>query len=616
MAIALNFSDAFMQIYPPSVVAAKLHASESPLLKLAGYKLGVSTQLLDYKARLDNRPVLAAALGIKACDANGWPTADLLLRAYQHWGGDMTKHLRGDWWFAIWDGNLRRLVAAVDPTGPTPLFYSCNNGRAAFSPSLADLLRVPGVNSGLCEKRMLSHLLGWMAYTDYDETEYEGVRQLQPASCLCIDSLGARVHTYWQAGDFQVIHKSLSVQDYIDQFLHLYRKAVSVRIAGRPDVATMLSAGLDSGSVTALAAKEMASRGQGLPAFTHVPIPQVRDMLLDKNIVDEWSLAHTTAMRYPNVEHIAVQSAAFSPLAAYQRGLKMTARLQSTVLNMPWIHQLNQQVQQRHLDTLLCGQLGNLVVTWDGMPVTFWSQLQQRQWGSARTILLGDRSLSVSSLAEGVARHGLRALRPKKEVINKTFAELSAHPARAQLAKQYRNEFEAQVAMRQFGEGRNLRATFLPVSIAASGFNSLIASGYGLDIVDPTADQDLIEFCLSAPNHLFARDGHARWLIRRAMQNILPPEVQWNIVRGFQPADSIYRFLANRDEVETMLEIMQRSNLAQHYLNLPAIRDCWQRLQPSLMQTDDFSLFQSGIGAGIFFAHVEGATLPFNGSTM
>ncbi|MFZ6689831.1 asparagine synthase-related protein [Undibacterium sp. SXout11W] len=612
MALTINLHDAVLHVYPPSAVATKLHAVDSPLLATAIVKLEAHTQLLDYKARLDNRPALAAALGIAACNAALWPTGDLLLRAYQRWGSDMAKHLRGNWWFAIWDGSQRRLILAVDPTGATPLFYTHKNGSIAFAPSLVDLLQLPGVNCGLNEKRILSYLIHWIAYSDYDETEYQDIRQLKPASCLFVDIKTAYIQTYWHPGDWKPVRRACTDQEYIDQFLHLYRKAVSARIAGNQNVATMLSAGLDSGSVSALAAQEMAARGLPLSAYTHVPIPQVRSLHLDNKIVDEWPLAHMTAMCHPNIDHIALQSAALSPLEAYQRGLSMTGRLQSTVVNMPWIHFLSAQVQQRQMHTLLSGQLGNLVVTWDGTPLTLWSQLQQRKWKSAWGCLLNGRTTTAYNIARGMARQTWYAFRPEKDVLTRTFSGLSANPANPHLLAQHKNNFETHAARRKSSDLQNMRAALMPVFIAATGINSLLASAYGFDMLDPTSDQDLIEFCLSVPDDLFARDGHRRWLIREAMQDILPPEVQWNYVRGLQPADGIYRFLSHRDEVETMLEMMQQSNQAQHYLNLPAIRASWERMKPSLVLGDDFSIFQAGIGAGAFFAHVEGKKLPFD----
>jgi hypothetical protein len=56
-------------------------------------------------------------------------------------------------------------------------------------------------------------------------------------------------------------------------------------------------------------------------------------------------------------------------------------------------------------------------------------------------------------------------------------------------------------------------------------------AGYGLDALDPTADVRLIEFVLRIPDEQFVRGANDRWLMRRGVQGLLPPEVQWNASR-------------------------------------------------------------------------------------
>lgn len=607
MALAIHLPEAAQQLYAPSPAARKLHAKPYETSEGQPHALGEGLRMLDYKARLDNREALAVMLGIAASDAADWPADDLLLRAYRQWGRDMPKHLRGDWWFALWDGQQRRLVLAIDPTSPTPLFYAQTaDGRFVFSPSLRDVLHVPGIVAAPCEKRIVSYLLYWVNYPDYEQTEYEGIRQVRPGSCLILDGQGVRCESYWDPR--AIARLSLpSDQEYVEEFLRLYRKAVAVRIAGQRRVGTMLSAGLDSGSVTALAAEKMVMRQARLPAFTHVPVPEAQDIRMPGKLVDEWSLAHGVARRFDCIEHIAIQSAEVSPLEAWQRGLELTGRWQSTGVNAPWIHHLHAEVQRRQLDTLLCGQLGNIVVSWAGVPAAWWSQVVQGKWCDAAGTLLAGRPVTPYNIGRGVAGALWRSVRPARPLGPQRIADLPSHPVNAGMLDRYRRVFEEEAAGASMRDVRTYRDHQLPMLVMATSINALLASTYGLDISDPTADQDLIEFCLATPNDQFARAGQDRWLMRRAMQGILSPEVQWNRVRGDQAADAMCRLVAWRDQVEALLSYMAQSGMAQHYLDMPALRQRWKQSQTALICGADFFALQTGLAAGMFFAKLEGA---------
>ena len=610
MAIVLDLKQARLQRYMPSGVAAKLHAPQALAGPDVSQRLDDTVRLLDYKARIDNRAELAHKLGIVAAGSHDSDVAALLLLAYRRWGGEMCRHLRGDWWFAIWDGAQRHLLLAVDPSSARTVFYArTEDGGFACSPSLLDLLQVPGVSRELCEARILSYLTRWVRYPDYTQTEYRAVRQLLSASCLIVDEQKETLSTYWRVADLKPLHLD-SDEDYAAQFLAHFRRAVVARIDGAGQVGSMLSAGLDSSSVTALLAQELARQKRGFPALTHVPLAVVQNQQLAGRLLNEWPLAQCTAQQYGNIEHIAVHSADVSPLWAYRKALDITGRMQATNLNAPWQHQLHSIARQHGVDTLFGGQLGNLVVSWNGEPGNFWRELANGQWSAARAQVFFNGEQQFSKLGSSLARQLWHCMKPRAAGFR--FAELPANPAHPNLIEKWRSEFTAHELVGEDGADQTAyRNAMLPMAVTTTTFGSLLASGYGLDIADPTADQDLIEFCLRSPNRQFAFQGHLRWLIRRAMTGILPSAVQWNRARGVQPADCVYRFLAIRDEVEALLEQMKKSNLAQYYLDVDDLQKRWQKITPSITFSEDFSVVQSGLGAGLFLAHAEGLPVPF-----
>ena len=604
MALALYVADATAERFTPHPAAAALYAEHSMASHTGRLQLPEGLALLDFRARLDNRTELGALLGLTVEESIAIPTDRLILRAYQRWGESLVSHLRGDWWFALWDGAQRHLVLARDPTGPTPLFYCQTGAQFAFSPSLVDLLGMPGVPTRLCEQRFVSLLLPWF-YGDYSQTEYEGVFQLLPGHSLTLDTKGMRLHRYWRPEDLTPVRLT-SDDDYVEAFLALYRQAVADRVAGSRRVGSMLSAGLDSSSVTALAAQALNQRGEHLLAFTHVPLPEVRPMTLPTQLVDEWPLAQATARMAGTVEHVAIQSEHLSPMRANQLGLEMTGVLQCTNPNAPWMHVLYDEARKRGLDTLLSGQFGNIAASWEGSPTSIWSLLAQGQWTSARRTLLAGRAPTLHTLVRAVGGQLWRSLKPQPRWAPTRLSQATHSVLAPDMAKKWRCDLESQVPARPPCEPQAIRQFILETVIAATAFNGALAAAYGLESPDPTADQRLIEFCLAVPNEQFSRDGQGRRLMRRAMQGILPTEVQHNPRRGLQPVDYVYRLLANKAEVDALMTLMQRSDLARQYLDVPRLRHCWSRLQPTISLSHDVYMLSRGLGAAMLLIRIEG----------
>jgi asparagine synthase (glutamine-hydrolysing) len=108
------------------------------------------------------------------------------------------------------------------------------------------------------------------------------------------------------------------------------------------------------------------------------------------------------------------------------------------------------------------------------------------------------------------------------------------------------------------------------------------AAAFGLEVRDPTADVRLLEFCLGIPDEQYARGGRDRWLIRRAMDGLLPPAVQWNVRRGSQAADLPLRLRADRANVDALVSQIAASPAAREYLDVDGIVQRWSAVQSTL----------------------------------
>jgi asparagine synthase (glutamine-hydrolysing) len=562
-------------------------------------------------ARLDNRDELCDAFGIPAADRSTFPDGRLIQRAFQRWGEDSPRHLLGDWSFAAWKPRERRLFMARDHIGVTGLFYYFRPPFFAFASGCEALLALPEVPRRLDEFQFARYLA--IVPGDHDHTAWENVRKLLPAHSLTITADGLRATCYWRIEDAPAVRLA-SHADYVEGFLDLYRRAVRSRLRSLRPIASTLSAGLDSGSVTALAAEGLRERGERLTAFTSVPLHPAGH-LVPGALADEWPLAHAVAERWDNIEHVPVRAELRSPLAALARSLAIYPQPTHAAGNLFWIQAIYATAQARSLGVVLTGQMGNGGISWSGGQNRIFYLFARGRWDAGRR-----------AMTEWQTRHGRSWFRTVKSqllgpVLGPFWRQRSrllqpGVPSWANLAA-IQPGFARRMNLRAaagkshihklFGrplDPRQERSLIFSMNSPNGGpVHQAYGASCGLEVRDPTTDVRLLEFCFGIPDEIHTHNGGERMLVREAMEGLLPPKVQWNTVRGRQAADVALRLLDHRDEMETALRGLESSPIVGEYLDLKALRASWQALQAEVTpQTaaKATTLLMRGVMAGMF----------------
>jgi asparagine synthase (glutamine-hydrolysing) len=347
----------------------------------------------------------------------------------------------------------------------------------------------------------------------------------------------------------------------------------------------MLSAGLDSGSVTALAARSFRERGQRLTAFTSVPLfPDEAAAQMPGLLVDEWPLAHENAEFQGNVDHIAIRAESITPLQAIERLLEQHGEPEPGVTNLHWSTALFDEARQRGFGVLLSGQFGNGGVSWAGDPdrvlrallrgrlIAAFRDLRQTQKAQRRSLL---RTAWSTVVRPAQRRRAIRSLRDKEAwlaasggLLRRDAAERLQLFERIQAGASYEEMFSSARASRM--------AILLPGVTHAGALWHEVSATTGIEARDPTADVRLLSFCLGVPDDLFFRAEGDRWLLRKAMTGLLPPSVQWNARRGRQSADLLQRFRADAANVRAALARIAASERARSLLDLNTVERLWR----------------------------------------
>ena len=186
---------------------------------------------------------------------------EVVVHAYEEWGLDLVEHLRGQFAFAIWDDEKRRLVLGRDRMGIKPLFVYHDGERMAWASELKGLMQNPDLDAGLKPSALPSYLA--FGYVPTPGTFYRNTRVLPRASCLILEEgFEPRIRPYWEV-DFDP--RPVSMAEGKREIRRLVRQSVERRLVADVPVGVLLSGGLDSTIIAGV----MASLIQGqLSTFT------------------------------------------------------------------------------------------------------------------------------------------------------------------------------------------------------------------------------------------------------------------------------------------------------------------------------------------------------------
>jgi asparagine synthase (glutamine-hydrolysing) len=533
--------------------------------------------------RLDNRDELCAQLELRGDDRASTSDGRLIALAYERWGEGALPRLLGDWAFAAWHPTERRLVLARDHYGNTALYHHRDGDTFAFASSLKALLALPHVPRRLDELQLARSLV--LQVGDGAATMYEGIRRLPTAHVLTFGAGGVSAREYWSLLDTPEVRLP-GDDDYVDRLLELLGAAVRTRLRSRAPLAVTLSAGLDSATVTALAALEL--HGAGLAAYTARPAyPEIAAEMPDA-LVDEWPGAELVAAHYENVEHVAVDGRDVTPLHAIEHSLAVHDEPEHAAPNLPWVQALLDAARAGGARVLLTGQYGNGGVSWPGDTQRVLSALAACELRVAMKRIGHLRRASRYGWG-GALWHGVVV--PVKRRL--AAARMQRDPTRT---PGWRNSsiaphFAARIGLRDALRGsgwdpaltlsapRERRLAYLlPGRLPTGAWWHQRGAAHGIEMRDPTADVRVLEFCVGTPDEQFAAGGHDRWLARRALAQLAPPDVAWSTRRGAQGADIAHRLRADSATVSTAVARIEASDAAREYLDVGTLRRSWDEV--------------------------------------
>ena len=198
---------------------------------------------------------------------------EVLLAAYAQWGTDCLERLNGMFAFALFDAPRQRLFLARDRAGEKPLFYCLTNGDLYFASELKALLAYNSLPRRIDAEALDCYLA--MGFVPGDRCILQGYRKLPPGHAMTFDLRegAARVWRYWQLPQLDPGALNATEGELLHELEELLEDAVGRQLVADVPVGVLLSGGLDSSLVTAMAVRhssQVRTFSIGFPGHCHL----------------------------------------------------------------------------------------------------------------------------------------------------------------------------------------------------------------------------------------------------------------------------------------------------------------------------------------------------------
>lgn len=478
-------------------------------------------------ARIDNRNELSEELGIS--DVKDVSDSYYILKAYQKWGEKCPEKLLGDFVFVIWDKEKEILFCARDHMGVKPFYYCLSDSFFIFASEIKALLTMPEIPKVLNNIRVAEHLMGML--NNRKITFYDKIERLPAANSMLINYNTNKLSKYWELD----INKEVSLSsddEYVKEFLKIFDDAVKCRLRSAFPLGSLLSGGLDSSSIVCIARNILAEKGLDLKTFsaTFEGLPCDEQYFIKK------------VLEFGNLDPYFINADKISPLDSVNEILG-SLNEPFTITNLYMVWNLYQEASKNEVRIVLDGFDGDTTLSHgQGFLVDL---IFSFRWKKAinelnfRSKLLGIKLFSRNTFLM---------------ILDSIFLPLTHFyffnmcSALNLNLKRFMKQFE--LLNKEFITETDITQKYIECYLKPSLFAQkskekhylALNSGnfqYILEIADKTAfaenieprypflDRRLIEFCLALPLEQKINNGWSRIILRKAMEGILPPEIQW-----------------------------------------------------------------------------------------
>ena len=493
---------------------------------------------LVYNGEVYNHPALSAALRREGIEYATSCDTETVLHICAIHGVRGPEHLRGMFAFAFWDRDKHELLLARDRFGVKPLYYAVtDDGSLFFASEIKALLAAGDIRVDL-DVASLPDFLANHAPSG-DRTLFAGIRRLPAGHTLVWRDGAVELRKYWDlhfapppSGDGRPSEKQL-----VAEFRERLFEAVRLRLMADVPLGVFLSGGIDSAAITAAM---YAHRGDGIGTFS---------VAFSEREANELPYARLVAKRFrTNHREVVVSPAEF--FAALPRLVwhedEPPAHPSSIALNFV------SRLAGEHVKVVLTGEGSDETLAGYGRYPRTLYQLRLARWYESSTSAAHRQSVR-RVLQSGVIPYGLRR-RASRTFLSRpagidslyfdNFAVFSRDQQDTLLHAALRDRLVSDSAYEAMRRHHGLSdattaldrllyvdiKTYLHELLMKQDQMSMAAS---IESRVPFLDHPLVEFTATLPNRMKLRGTRTKYILRKAMEGTLPPEILERRKMGF-----------------------------------------------------------------------------------
>jgi asparagine synthase (glutamine-hydrolysing) len=500
---------------------------------------------LVFNGEIYNHARLRAGLEQRGHVYHSHTDSETILHLYEERGLDFVTELEGDYAIALWDARREQLVIARDRVGVKPLYFYQQQGRFIFASEIKAILRHPAVTPEINEQS-LYHYLTFLT-TPAPQTLFQDIHKLPAGHLLVVKRSGeVKLQQYWDALPSATRAENFAARseaEHCDEILRLLRESIRKRMMSDVPFGVFLSGGVDSSANVALMS-ELVSQ----------PVRTYTVGFEDNEDLNELESARAVAKRF----------------ATDHREVIIGRRdLQQFLPDLIW-HQdeplADPVCVPLYYVSKLARETGTIVVQvgegadeifagydWFRKYLTiyerFWRRAEQLPVSLRHSLATLAKPLMEATFNKRTAIELLRRLgagealfwggaivfdedfkrrvlsRDAKQRVNglSSYQEVAKHLERVAAARP-----EADFATRMSYLELKLR---LPELLLMRVDKMTMATSVEARV--PFLDHELVEYAMSLPAELKIKDGNGKYILKRALEKVLPADLLYRPKRGF-----------------------------------------------------------------------------------
>ena len=536
-----------------------------------------------------NYPEIRQELAGKGYRFRSNTDTEVILYSYREWKEDCLERFNGMWSFAIWNSESNSLFCSRDRIGVKPFYYYFDGQVFIFASEIKAILEHPQVLRRVNEKAVYNYLM-WGISGDSDDTFFAGIQNLSSAHYLIVgDRKGLEIKRWWNLKvNLDLKDPSRKEQaEAAGRFNHLLEDAVRIRLKSDVPIGTTLSGGLDSSSVTSLAGKLIFGEnginrqlvGERLKTFSSC----YDNEPVDERFFIEKVLESTGAegnYDFPDANKL------WDELPGIIRQQDEPSGVRSVYARWSLARRVNAAGVKVILDgdgsdVILAGHYRYYGVFF--LELALRSRLL-RLLGEAKnaSAIIGTRELiscAGATLGGGLLGHvpisfqlGFRRLlfkargRSTDRALISSFDRAYERQGLLNLSQHYGKNV-AHLNLRLYKDLSQLAGVIK--------YSDCLSAPFNIEARSPFLDYRLIEYVFSLPATLKIRDGWTKWLLRRAMQGILPAEIRQRKDKNGYAVPIETWLQSNRKQID---ELFSSHVLSSAYFNPDFIKDSLDEL--------------------------------------